>query len=115
MAEAAERRGLRLHRGGRFHHLTGTVDKGRAVRQLLALHEGPVLSLALGDSENDLAMLRAADRPVIVPRRNGVPNAALLDALPHARRAPFPGPRGWNDAVLAELQSAGYARALAGQ
>lgn len=104
VAAAAERRGLRLTRGGRFHHLTGPADKGKAVRQLLGLHEGPVLSLALGDSANDLTMLQAVDRPVIVPRPDGSWSEALLAELPQARRAPFPGPRGWNEAVLAELR-----------
>jgi mannosyl-3-phosphoglycerate phosphatase family protein len=103
VAGAAERRGLRLTRGGRFHHLTGPVDKGKAVRQLLRLHEGPVFSLALGDAANDLTMLQAADRPVIVPRPDGSWSETLLAELPQARRAPFPGPRGWNEAVLAEL------------
>src|SRR6185295_628096 len=71
VAGAAERRGLRLARGGRFHHLTGPADKGKAVRQLLALHEGPVFSVGLGDSANDLSMLQAVDHPVIVPRPDG--------------------------------------------
>lgn len=90
--------------GGRFHHLTGPVDKGKAVRQLLGLHEGPVFSMALGDSANDLTMLQAVDRPVIVPRPDGSSSATLVGGLPHARRAPFPGPRGWNEAILAELR-----------
>jgi mannosyl-3-phosphoglycerate phosphatase len=104
VAGAAERRGLRLTSGGRFHHLTGPVDKGRAVRQLLGLHEGPVFSLALGDSANDLTMLQAVDQPVIVPRPDGSWSETLLGGLPNARRAPFPGPRGWNETVLAELR-----------
>lgn len=106
VAEAAERRGLRTTRGGRFHHLTGPVDKGKAVRQLMALHEGPALSAALGDSVNDRTMLEAVDRPVIVPRPDGSPNEVLADALPGARRAPWPGPRGWNEAVLTLLGEA---------
>jgi len=104
VARAAERRGLQVTRGGRFHHLTGPADKGKAVRQLLGLHEGPLFSLALGDSANDLTMLQAVDRPVIVPRPDGSSSETLLGGLPHARRAPFPGPRGWNETVLAELR-----------
>jgi len=104
VARAAERRGLRVTSGGRFHHLTGPVDKGKAVRQLLGLHEGPLFSLALGDSANDLTMLQAVDRAVIVPRPDGSWSETLLGGLPHARRAPCPGPRGWNEAVLSELR-----------
>ena len=80
------------------------MDKGKAVRQLLGLHEGPLFSLALGDSDNDLTMLQAVDRAVIVPRPDGSWSETLLGGLPLARRAPFPGPRGWNEAVLAELR-----------
>jgi mannosyl-3-phosphoglycerate phosphatase len=104
LAEAAGRRGLRVTSGGRFHHLTGPADKGRAVRQLLALHPGPVASVALGDSANDLTMLEAVDRPVLVPRPDGKVAEVLARALPSAERAPWPGPRGWNEAVLAVLR-----------
>jgi len=104
LAAAAERRGLRVTWGGRFHHLTGPADKGRAVRQLLALHSGPVSSVALGDSANDLTMLEAVDRPVLVPRPDGNVSEVLARALPSAERAPWPGPRGWNEAVLAMLR-----------
>jgi mannosyl-3-phosphoglycerate phosphatase len=104
LAEAAGRRGLRVTSGGRFHHLTGPADKGRAVRQLLALHPGPVASVALGDSANDLTMLEAVDRPVLVPRPDGKVAEVLARALPSAERAPWPGPRGWNEAVLEVLR-----------
>ncbi len=104
LAAAAGRRGLRVTWGGRFHHLTGPADKGRAVRQLLALHGGPVASVALGDSPNDLTMLQAVDRPVLVPRPDGKVAELLARALPSAERAPWPGPRGWNEAVLAVLR-----------
>lgn len=96
---AAERRGLKVTRGGRFHHLTGRVDKGRAVRQVLALF-GPVASLGLGDAETDIGLLKAVDRPILVPRPDGEIDPALSAALPTAERAPAPGPAGWNEAVL---------------
>lgn len=104
LAEAASRRGLRVTSGGRFRHLTGPADKGRAVRQLLALYGAPVASVALGDSANDLTMLEAVDRPVLVPRPDGRVAEVLARALPSAERAPWPGPRGWNEAVLAVLR-----------
>jgi len=107
VAEAARRRGLRVTRGGRFHHLTGPVDKGGAVRQLLALHEAPVVSIGLGDSANDLTLLQAVDRPVIVPRPDGSADETLAAALPGAARAPRPGPRGWSEAVLQLLEESG--------
>jgi mannosyl-3-phosphoglycerate phosphatase len=100
--QAAERRGLRVVRGGRFHHLTGELDKGRAVRQVLTLL-APAASIGLGDAENDLGLLRAVDQPILVPRPGGDFDPALDAAFPAAQRAPAPGPAGWNDAVLAAV------------
>ena len=105
LARAAERRGLSLTRGGRFLHLTGRNDKGRALRLLLErLHAAgrPMTTLALGDSPNDLQMLLVADDAVVIPRPEGA-HPSLLAALPRATVAPWPGPRGWNHAVLAAL------------
>lgn len=109
IAGAAERRGLRVTRGGRFHHLTGPVDKGDAVRRILAAHAAgghAVSSLGLGDAANDLAMLMAVDRPIVVPKRTGTPDAELARALPDAELAPGPGPGGWNAAILTVLDGA---------
>jgi mannosyl-3-phosphoglycerate phosphatase family protein len=106
LSRGAAARGLRLTRGGRFHHLLGPVDKGRALRRLLALYaaEGRrFASVALGDSPNDVSMLQAADRPIVIPRPDGRPHPDLAAALPEAEVAPEPGPSGWSRAVLAVL------------
>jgi mannosyl-3-phosphoglycerate phosphatase len=107
LAREANRRGLRITRGGRFHHLLGPVDKGRALQRLVALYaaEGCRFSVvALGDSPNDASMLRQADRAIIVPRSTGSADPALRRALPRAEVAPQPGPAGWNAAVSAVLE-----------
>ena len=104
LAEAARRRGLCVTQGGRFHHLTGPVDKGEALRALLRLLPLAPLgqTVGLGDSANDLPMLEAVDRPIVMPRENGV-EPALSAALPGAERGPAPGPAGWAAAVLGVL------------
>jgi mannosyl-3-phosphoglycerate phosphatase len=105
LRQAAERRGLKVTRGGRFHHLTGDFDKGEALRTLLRLL--PLASLGqtvgLGDAANDLPMLAAVDRPILMPRQDGSIDPALATALPRAERASAPGPAGWGSAVLAVL------------
>jgi len=106
LGEAAARRGLRITRGGRFFHITGATDKGRALRVLVGLYEagGRRLStVALGDSENDLSLLQAAQRPIVIPRPGGRIDGALAAALAEAECAPEPGPAGWNAAVLTVL------------
>lgn len=106
LSRAAAARGLRLSHGGRFHHLSGDCDKGRAVRTLLALHEGEgrrYRSVGLGDAGTDVSLLQAVDRPILVPRPDGSLDPALVAALKDAECAPLPGPEGWNLALLAVL------------
>lgn len=95
--------GLRIHRGGRFHHLSGPHDKGQAVTVLLAALHTPargIRSVGIGDSPNDLPMLERVDQPVVVQRPTGTWDPFLLSRLPAAYRAEGVGPAGWNAAVL---------------
>lgn len=106
IAEAARTRRLRVTRGGRFWHLTGETDKGRALQVLLDLHKADgrtFTTVGLGDSSNDLPLLQAVQRPIVMPRPGGALSPAVVAALPDAERAPAPGPAGWNAAVLAVL------------
>lgn len=105
--EAARARGLRVTHGGRLHHLTGPTDKADALRALVAtwpggLGDGTVV--ALGDAANDLPLLRAADRPIVMPRADGSIDPALAAHVRGSERAPLPGPAGWGAAVLAVLR-----------
>ncbi|TLY42223.1 MAG: HAD-IIB family hydrolase [Nitrospirae bacterium] len=101
----AEARGLRYTRGGRFHHLTGESDKGRACRLLVdcslrqyRVGRHQLLTAGIGDSLNDLSMLAAVDYPILVQRPDGSydPEVQLANMI----RAPGIGPLGWNQAVL---------------
>jgi mannosyl-3-phosphoglycerate phosphatase family protein len=103
---AAEALGLRLTPGGRFWHLRAGTDKGRALKVLLDLRaaEGQRFTVvALGDAPNDLSLLRAAHRPVVMPHRDQGIDPLLRSELPLAECAPAAGPGGWNAAVLAVL------------
>lgn len=108
-AAAAQRRGFSVTRGGRFWHLFAGSDKGRAVRELLghyrkAMKHSRVSAVALGDSLNDLPMLRAADKAILLPLRvaDGEPeyDEEVLSQLRSLTCAHASGPRGWNRAVL---------------
>jgi len=102
---AARRRGLRVTKGGRLHHLTGPTDKGVALRALLRFLPagGGGRTVGLGDAANDLPMLRVVDRPILMPRAGRGVCPVLAAALPDAVHAPAPGPAGWAAAVLATL------------
>jgi mannosyl-3-phosphoglycerate phosphatase len=102
---AARRRGLRVTHGGRLHHLTGPADKGQAVRAVVHVWPGGIHGdvVGLGDAANDLPLLLAVDRPIVMPLPDGSIDAALAGSLGDAERAPEPGPAGWSAAVLAVL------------
>ena len=99
---AAEQAGLRITRGGRFHHLMGGTSKARALHLMRGLYrdtwgKDPQV-IALGDGENDSEMLQAADIAVIVRR----PDGSHLECAGRQRTlfTEAPGPRGWNKAML---------------
>ncbi|MBZ0156500.1 MAG: HAD-IIB family hydrolase [Alphaproteobacteria bacterium] len=100
-------KGLHLTRGGRFFHLTGENDKGKAVSCLIGLYRkqgggAPVITAALGDGPNDIPMLRQVDYPIVVRRPGG--GDELRICLPHLIRAEGTGPEGWSEAVLRLLE-----------
>jgi mannosyl-3-phosphoglycerate phosphatase len=114
LSAAARDRKLKITRGGRFFHLTGGSDKGRAARVLVGLFEAAgrrLNSIGLGDAPNDLAMLAAVQQPIVIPRPDGTADPALAEALPGAQVAPRPGPAGWNHAVLSVLRGEALPRA----
>ncbi len=83
--------------GGRFYTVTSSAcDKGKALKQLAALRAEqsghPMVSVAIGDSANDVPMLRAADRAYLVQRPDGTWNDIELPGL---IKVPAPGPQGW--------------------
>ncbi|MGH7231707.1 MAG: HAD-IIB family hydrolase [Nitrospiraceae bacterium] len=106
----AEARGLHCTQGGRFYHLHGNTDKGRAGRYVIecfrrqaAEHGAALQTIGVGDSLNDLPMLQAVDHPVLVQRPDGSYDANVR--LPNLIRAPGIGPAGWNEAILTLLSA----------
>ncbi|MDH3973901.1 MAG: HAD-IIB family hydrolase [Deltaproteobacteria bacterium] len=96
-------RGLTVVKGGRFYHLMGnTADKGTAVKKIKGIFSkiarGKVMTMGLGDSENDLSMLSAVERPVIVRKWDG--SWMEAEGTENFVKTEGIGPVGWNDAVL---------------
>tara|TARA_R110002020_G_scaffold64495_3_gene171128 strand:- start:1249 stop:2085 length:837 start_codon:yes stop_codon:yes gene_type:complete len=102
-----EARGLRVQQGGRF--LTLSFGGSKAARMVdiaqRSSRDGRErFTVALGDAENDVAMIEQARLGVIIPNpaHKGIP---LLEGEASGRiiRAQFPGPVGWNDVLTALL------------
>ncbi|HSQ61237.1 MAG TPA: HAD hydrolase family protein [Acidobacteriota bacterium] len=117
LVKAAALLGLRVTRGGRFHHLLGASDKARATRDVRRGYErdgGPVWLVAAGDGANDLDLLLEADAPIVVARPDGTHTPALVAAVPHARFTRGIGPAGFAEAI-SEIVLGARAGAAAGR
>jgi mannosyl-3-phosphoglycerate phosphatase len=98
-----EEKGMAYSWGGRFHHLHGKNDKGKAVRILKELYENEfssVQAVAIGDSLNDVSMFAAVDRPILLVGGQDVLSYLSLDNLTTYQGQ---GPGAWNEAVLGVL------------
>lgn len=96
LKEIIKSRGLFWTRGGRYWHIMGSNDKGRAVGILASLFrkQGEITTVGLGDSPNDFPMLDNVDIAYLVQRPDG------SYASDHYRHALGIGPVGWKNAVL---------------
>jgi mannosyl-3-phosphoglycerate phosphatase len=90
--------GLELSIGGRFYHVHGKADKATALDKVAAWYKTngfQVISVALGDSQNDFSMLGRADYAFYLGK-GPVP----AEEVPGVIQAAEPGPSGWNRAIL---------------
>lgn len=101
----AAQHGLDCVHGGRFIHLFIGGNKGRAVEKVLDIYKqlkGAPYSIALGDSPNDISMLIAVDRAVVMKGRDGT---YIKDfAHPDIIKAEGNGPEAWNRVILSILE-----------
>lgn len=85
---------------GRFFHILGNSDKGKAISILIDMYKrkfGEIITIATGDSPNDIPMLKRVDYPVIVQKPDGSYDPRIN--TPNLIRAEGIGPDGWNKAI----------------
>jgi len=110
---AARAAGLTVQQGGRF--LTLSFGGNKAQRMMEIAHrrhgadkDGKPYIVALGDAQNDVAMIEEADLGVIIPNpaHGGLPR---LDGEAAGKiiRAQQAGPAGWNEIIMSLLETAG--------
>jgi len=102
LCAALQAQGLTVTQGDRFYHLTGGHDKGEAVRFLLGLYRNQhesVVAIGLGNSANDLSLLRQTDIAVLVRNPDGRLDAEVSTQLPNVKCTDGIGPEGWREAI----------------
>jgi len=95
--------GLRILQGGRFKSIQGAYDKSDAMRTVIAEQreqnkQQEVITVALGDSPNDAAMLNSADIAVVI--KSAKSNLIRCSEAKQIIHTKMPGPAGWNMAIL---------------
>jgi mannosyl-3-phosphoglycerate phosphatase len=96
-----EEKGMTYAWGGRFHHLLGKNDKGKAVEILKELYENQffsIFTIGIGDSLNDLPMLSVTDRPIFLKGEDVSPEA--LSPIQNCTIIHGTGPQAWNEVIL---------------
>jgi mannosyl-3-phosphoglycerate phosphatase len=106
VCKRAQELGLDCVHGGRFLHLFCGGDKGKAVEVILNVYRQQgrhLISIGLGDSQNDVPMLWAVDKAVVMQAQDG----GYLEGLDHPDllRARGRGPVAWNRVMLRILGS----------
>lgn len=105
LEQAVLTRGFNYTKGGRYHHIMGNNDKGRAVRILSELYRKQwpdIKTIGLGDSLNDLPMLKAVDISILVQKPDGSYDKSIDE--PFIKRGDGIGPIGWNRELINILE-----------
>ena len=93
---------INIFQGNRMSHLLDKRShKGKAVSKLKEyLKETSAYVIALGDSHNDLPLLQAADRSIVIPGISG-PNDSLKAGIASGEfmLSPEPHGKGWSISV----------------
>lgn len=94
--------GAKVLEGGRFLHVSGDCDKGQALQWLTEIYQQnsddqTIETIALGDSNNDVAMLETADQAIVI--RSPVHPPPRLRHQTKSITSTYFGPRGWAEAL----------------
>ncbi len=96
------KKGLNYTKALRYHYIMGDNDKGKAVKILTDIFKkkyGKLISIGIGDSLNDLPMLKEVDKAFIVQRPDKSYDKNLVN-YKSIKKVEGIGPAGWNKAVM---------------
>ncbi|OEF23212.1 HAD-IIB family hydrolase [Vibrio rumoiensis] len=103
-----EKQGAQVLQGGRFLHISDHNDKGQAMLWLLEQYQidmpnQSMVSIALGDSQNDVAMLERAGIAVRIASKHH--DKPILERTEGVIDSQAFGPRGWDQEIRALLSN----------
>ncbi len=93
---------ITVQEGGRFLHLQRGCDKGGAIEWLTERYRekfDEVRTGGIGDSQNDIPMLKSVDRSFAVQQPDGTIHPRILDEVNGVETIDEIGPNGWTDAA----------------
>lgn len=98
----AMERGIKITKGGRFHHMTGIYqNKGEAVKIVRNIFDrkkgNKHLAIGIGDNINDIPMLNNVDIPVLMP--HPLKGHHIDISFPGLVKAGETGSKGWNEVI----------------
>lgn len=101
--ELLKKEDLIITRGGRFYHVMSDVNKGDSINWLFEKYQDMEaatewVTIGLGDSYNDIEMLKSVDYPVLVT--NPGTKQPDMSEVNNVYKTRLPGPEGWNEAVF---------------
>lgn len=96
---------IKITKGGRFYHLIGeNQDKGKAVEKAIEifkkLYSDEIISIALGDGENDITMFENVEKPIIIKNYE---DKYVNVNLKNIQKSTFKGSKGFNEMVLKNI------------
>ena len=103
LSNLLERINIRIIRGARFFHLCSDFDKGTSMIKLInefkkIFPNKNFITIALGDSSNDMAMLKVADYPCIV-KSPGNKNLYFSELSNDITISQLEAPKGWYECL----------------
>ncbi|MBD3247512.1 HAD-IIB family hydrolase [Candidatus Pacearchaeota archaeon] len=112
---AINKKGMDYTKGGRYYHILGENDKGKAIKILKKIYKKEfecnskngkaknsqiqIKTIGIGDNTNDKEMLKAVDKPYLVQRPNGKYKFKGRN-IKGMRKVKGIGPVGWNKVIL---------------
>lgn len=95
------KKGFHVIHGGHYYHLMANTSKGKAVKILSSLLKrkyGDMVTIGIGDSENDFSMLDNVDRPYLLREKN---NSYASNKYLKVKDI---GPSGWTEIIEKETK-----------